>query len=93
MNLVFTGNVESSNILYIKDSNGNEIIGYSANTSDFISGSNKFTYFAVIVSHPIFKNGQTYHLFLDGVQLGFTRNKKGYDWLMEKVSLGEAESR
>jgi len=80
MNLVFTGNVEPSSVLTIKDSDGNEIISYSANTADFISGSQRKTYFAAIVSHPSFKNGQTYHLFLDGVQLGFTGNKAGFDW-------------
>ena len=80
MNLVFTGNVEPSSVLSIKDSNGNEIISYSANTADFISGSQRKSFFAAIVSHPSFKNGQTYHLFLDGVQLGFTGNKAGFDW-------------
>ena len=80
MNLVFTGNVEPSSVLSIKDSDGNEIMSYSANTADFISGSQRKTYFAAIVSHPSFKSGQTYHLFLDGVQLGFTGNKAGFDW-------------
>ena len=28
----------------------------------------------------VFKSGQTYHLFLDGTQLGFTGNKAGFDW-------------
>ena len=38
-----------------------------ANTADFIRGSQRKTFFAAIVLHPSFKNGQTYHLFLDGV--------------------------
>ena len=56
MNLVFTGNVEPSSVLSIKDSDGNEIMSYSANTADFISGSQRKTYFAAIVSHILFLN-------------------------------------
>ena len=79
MNLVFKENIQPSSVLSIKDVNGNEIISYCANTADFISGSQRKTFFAAIVSHPNFKSGQTYHLFLDGVQLGFTGNKAGFD--------------
>ena len=77
MNLIFSGNVAPSSVVSVKDVNGNEIISYCANTADFISGSERKTYFAAIVSHPSFKNGATYHLFMDGTQLGFTGNQSG----------------
>ena len=80
MNLVFKANVEVYNNLSIKDSNGNEIISYCANTANFVSGSQRKTYFAAIISHPNFKNGSTYHIFIDGVQYGYTGNKTGFDW-------------
>lgn len=80
MNLVFTGNIEASSVVTIQDSDGNEIISYCANTAEFISGSARKTYFAAIVSHPKFKSGSTYHIYLDGVQLGYTGNKAGFDW-------------
>jgi hypothetical protein len=80
MNLVFKSNIETSSTLSIKDTNGNEIMSYCADKADFVSGSARKTYFAAIVSHPSFKSGSTYHLFLDGVQLGFTGNKAGFDW-------------
>jgi hypothetical protein len=77
MNLIFSGNVAPSSVVTVKDVNGNEIISYCANTADFISGSERKTFFAAIVSHPSFKNGATYHLFMDGTQLGFTGNQSG----------------
>ena len=81
MNLIFSGNVAASSVVSIKDTDGNEIISYCANTADFISGSERKTFFAAIVSHPSFKSGQTYHLFMDEIQLGYTGNKSGgFPW-------------
>ena len=80
MNLIFKANIEPSNVLTIKDSDGTEIISYCANTANFISGSERKTFNAAIVSHPSFKSGGVYHVFLDGAQLGFTGNQAGIDW-------------
>ena len=78
MNLVFSANVQPSSVLSVKDTDGKEIMSYCANTADFVSGSERKSFFAAIISHPSFKNGATYHLFLDGTQLGFTGNKAGF---------------
>ena len=80
MNLIFKDNLEPSSVLTIKDSDGNEITSYCANKADFVSGSERKTFNAAIVSHPNFKSGGVYHVFLDGSQLGFTGNQPGIDW-------------
>ena len=76
MNLFFSMTIISSSTITIKDSDGNEIMGYCADTEDFISGTNRRSYTAAVVSHSSFKVNFVYHLYLDGVQLGFTRNDK-----------------
>ena len=72
MNLIFKNNVDSSSIITIKDSDGNEIISFSADSADFISGTERREYFAAVVSHPSFKVNGVYHLFMNGTQLGYT---------------------
>ena len=78
MNLIFKSNVASSSTITIKDSNGNEIISYCADTAEFISGTERRTYLAAVVSHPDFKANGVYHLFMDGTQLGYTGNQGGH---------------
>ena len=77
MNLFFEMTIISSSSVTIKDSDGNEIISYCANTADFIGGTSRRSYTAAVVSHSSFKINSIYHLYLDGNQLGFTSN--GYE--------------
>ena len=78
MNLIFNSNVAATSTVTIKDSDGNEIISYCANSADFISGTDRRTYIAAVVSHPSFKANGVYHLFMDGTQLGYTGNEGGH---------------
>ena len=75
MNLVFKDYVSSSSIVTVKDSDGNEIIRFSADSADFISGTDRRIYIASVVSHPSFKANGVYHLFINGTQLGYTGNE------------------
>jgi hypothetical protein len=79
MNLVFSENIAASSVLTVKDVSGNMIMSYCANEADFISGTERKTYFAAIISHPSFKQNGVYHIFLDGVQMGYTGNKSGFE--------------
>ena len=78
MNLIFNSNVAATSTVTIKDSDGNEIISYCANSADFISGTDRRTYIAAVVSHPSFKANGVYHLYMDGTQLGYTGNEGGH---------------
>ncbi len=78
MNLIFNSNVSPSSKVTVKDSDGKEIISFCANDAEFISGTERRTYLAAIVSHPDFKANGVYHLFMDGTQLGYTGNEAGH---------------
>ena len=78
MNLIFNSNVASSSTITVKDTDGNEIISYCADSTAFISGTERRTYLAAIVSHPDFKANGVYHLYMDGTQLGYTGNEGGH---------------
>lgn len=77
MNLIFSSSVSASSTVTIKDSDGNEIISYCANSADFISGTSRRTYNAAVVSHSSFKANGVYHVYMDGTQLGYTGNEGG----------------
>ena len=74
MNLIFNSQIAASSTVVIKDSSGNEVISYCANTADFISGTTRKAYPAAIVTHTSFKANSVYHLYVDGVQYGYTSN-------------------
>ena len=74
MNLIFSSQVAASSTVVIKDSSGNEVISYCANKADFISGTTRKAYKAAIVTDPTFKAKSVYHLYVDGVQYGYTDN-------------------
>lgn len=76
MNLIFNSEVAASSTVVIKDSSGNEVISYCANTADFISGTTRKTYTAAIVTDPSFKANSVYYLYVNGVQYGYTGNDK-----------------
>ena len=78
MNLIFNSNVASSSTVTVKDTDGNEIISFCADSADFISGTERRTYLAAVVSHPSFKANSVYHLYMDGTQLGYTGNEGGH---------------
>ena len=77
MNLILNSNVAASSTVLVKDINGNEIVSYCANSTDFISGTERRTYIAAVISHPRLKANSVYHLFMDGIQLGYTGNEGG----------------
>ena len=77
MNLIFNANVAASSTVTVKDTDGNEIISYCANSADFISGTERRTYIAAVVSHPSFKANSVYYVYMDGTQLGYTGNEGG----------------
>lgn len=76
MNLIFNTQISASQTVVIKDSSGNEVISYCANKADFISGTTRKAYKAAIVTDPNFKAKSVYHLYVDGVQYGYTDNDK-----------------
>ena len=76
MNLIFNTQVSASSTVVIKDSSGNEVISYCANSADYISGTTRKTYQAAIVTDPNFKAKSVYHVYVDGVQYGYTDNDK-----------------
>ena len=78
MNLIFNSNVAASSTVTVKDSDGNVLISFCANNADFISGTERRTYLAAVVSHPNFKANGVYHLYMDGTQLGYTGNEGGH---------------
>ena len=78
MNLIFNSNVAATSTVTVKDSDGNELISFCANSADFISGTERRTYLAAVVSHPSFKANSVYHLYMDGTQLGYTGNEGGH---------------
>ena len=77
MNLIFCSSVASSSTVTVKDSDGNEIISFCADSADFVSGTTRKTYLAAVVSHPNFTANSVYHLYMDGTQLGYTGNSSG----------------
>ena len=78
MNLIFNSNVAASSTVTVKDSSGNEIISFCANSAEFLSGTERRTYLAAVVSHPSFKANYVYYLYMDGTQLGYTGNEAGH---------------
>ena len=74
MKLIFNDNVPASSNVTIKNINGKEIISYCADNADFISETDRRTFISAVVSHPLFKINGIYHLYMDGIQLGYTGN-------------------
>ena len=89
MKLIFDSEIDSSSMITIKDSDGYELISYCANSADFISGKRR-SYIIAFVSSPWFKLKGVYHLFLNGVQLGYTGNGEEQD-LGDTNILGSSE--
>ena len=89
MNLIFNSQVAASSTVVIKDSSGNEVISFCMNSADFYSGTKK-AYKAAIVTDPNFKAKSVYHLYVDGVQYGYTDNSKPSPgpWASQSSSLG-----
>ncbi len=75
MELIFDSEIDSESTITIKDSEGYDLLSYCANSADFIGGERR-SYFIAVVSNPWFKFKGVYHLFLNGVQLGYTGNRK-----------------
>ena len=76
MNLIWEEGVEANSSVSIKDINGTEIIKYNATDEEFINDTLRRNYFAAIVSHPSFKSGNVYHIYMNGELLGYTSNEK-----------------
>ena len=80
MNLIWEKEVDANSSISIKDLNGTEIIKYNATEEDFINGTLRRNYIAAIVSHPSFKPGNIYHIFMNGEILCYTSNEKIGPW-------------
>ena len=80
MNLIWEEGVNANSCISIKDINGTEIIKYNATDEEFIDGTLRRNYIAAIVSHPSFKPGNIYHIFMDDEQLCYTSNEKVGPW-------------
>ena len=74
MNLEFNSACGTKSVLKITDANGNELFSFSPATAGFVDGSTLKTYTGATVSIPEFKLNTVYHVYLDGVQQGFTSN-------------------
>ena len=85
MNLIFNTQISASQTVVIKDSSGNEVISFCANKADFISGTSRKAYKAAIVTDTTFKAKSVYHLYVDGVQYGYTSNDKPAPWRSSEV--------
>ena len=76
MNLIWEEGVNANSCISIRDINGTEVLKYNATDEEFIDGTLRRNYVAAIVSHPSFKPGDIFHLYMDGEQLGYTSNEK-----------------
>ena len=76
MNLIFNTSILHNNTVTIKEKSGKEIFSFNAEKAEFIEGTQRKEYSAAIVSDPSFKSGNIYHIYLDGIQLGYTSNEK-----------------
>ena len=65
MNLIWEENVDANSSVKIKDENGNEIIKYNERDEEFIDGTLRKSYVAVIVSHLSFIVGKVYHIYMN----------------------------
>ena len=65
MNLIWKENVDANSSVKIKDENGNEIIKYNERDEEFIDGTLRKSYVAVIVSHLSFIVGKVYHIYMN----------------------------
>ena len=80
MNLIWEESVDANSCISIQDINGTEIIKYNATDEEFIDGTLRRNYIAAIVSHPSFKPGNIYYIYMDGEQLGYVSNEKVGPW-------------
>lgn len=80
MNLIWEEGVEANSSVSIKDVNGTEIIKYNATDEEFINDTLRRNYVAAIVSHPSFKSGNVYHIYMNDELLGYTSNEKVGPW-------------
>lgn len=80
MNLIWEEGVDSNSSISIKDVNNTEIIKYNATDEEFHNGTLRRNYVAAIVSHPSFKSGNVYHIYMNGELLGYTSNEKVNPW-------------
>ncbi len=77
MNLIFNSAILPNNTISIKEKSGKEIFSFNTEKAEFIKGTQRKEYSAAIVSDPSFKSGNICHIYLDGIQLGYTSNEKG----------------
>ena len=66
MNLQFAGQQKAGSKIVITKEDGTEIFSFESDTEH----SRNFS--GLILSHPCFVQGETYHVYVDGVQMGYT---------------------
>ena len=70
MNLQFSSQVQSTQTLTVKDSEGTTLISFNPSKAGFI-GSDIRGYSGAVISHPSFKLNSVYYIYLDDDQLGY----------------------
>ena len=71
MNLQFANREQAGSKIVITKEDGTEIFSFE----DDSTHSRSFS--GLILSHPYFKQGETYHIYVDGVQMGYTGTDVG----------------
>ena len=66
MNLQFAGQQKAGSKITITEEDGTEIFSFED------SGRYARNFSGLILSHPAFRQGKTYHVFVDGVQMAYT---------------------
>lgn len=67
MKLQFTGNHKTGSLISVTDTSGNEIVSYTTDTS----------FSAILISSDKFVFGETYYVYVDGVQQQYTGYSAG----------------
>ena len=78
MNLHFGSLLQPGSLVTVREEDGTEVFSFT------VESTSPESFRALILSHPDFQQGQTYHIFVDGQQMAYTSTD-----LWEEVTLGE----
>lgn len=78
MNLHFGSLLQPGSLVTVKGEDGTEVFSFT------VESASPEPFRALILSHPDFRQGQTYHIFADGQQMAYTATD-----LWAEVTLGE----
>ena len=72
MNLQFAGQQKAGSKVTVTKEDGTEIFSFEDD------GSHSRSFSGLILSHPAFTQGETYHVYVDGVQMAYTGTDVGF---------------